>query len=86
MGKTTEQLALVRLGRTPQGAISRLVREFHNRGWRDDGHAAVAMVRVLQDKGGAAPLRIVAAAPSTEFLASNGVRRADVEDLLRHFM
>jgi hypothetical protein len=86
VANTTEQLVLARIGPSPQGAIARLVREFHNRGWRDDGHAAVAMVRMLQDRGGTAALRSVAAAPSREFLAGNGVRRADLEELLRLFL
>jgi hypothetical protein len=78
-----ELLTMAKLGRTPQSAIARLVREFHYRGWRDDGEAAVAMVQVLQDRNGAAPLRVVAAAASADFLARNGVRRADLQNLLR---
>ena len=78
-----ELLTLAKLGRTPQGAIARLIREFHYRGWRDDGQAAVAMVQVLQDRDGSASVRSVAAAASADFLSSNGARRGDLQELLR---
>jgi hypothetical protein len=78
-----ELLTMAKLGRTPQGAIARLVREFHYRGWRDDGQSAVAMVQVLLDCDGVAPVRTVAAAAPRDFLVRNGVRRADLQNLLR---
>jgi hypothetical protein len=50
----SEELQLVVLGATPQAALRHLVDEFERRGWRDDGGGALAIVRLLQDKGGSA--------------------------------
>ncbi len=71
-----EHLTITDLGPTSQSAIRRLLRLFHDRGWRDDG-AALAIVRALPTTPSAAARRVPG-----DFYARNGATRADVRALL----
>jgi hypothetical protein len=80
--RSTSSLALKALGSTPQSALRRLVDEFEGRGWRDDGETALAVVRFLDEQGGAASTRRVARIVPQSFLTHNRVPRRQVESFL----
>jgi hypothetical protein len=79
----SEQLQLVALGATPQAALRHLVDEFERRGWRDDGGGALAIVQLLQDRGGTATVRQAASAVPSSFMAINRAKRRDLQDAVR---
>jgi hypothetical protein len=59
------------------------VDEFERRGWHDDGASALAVVRLLESADGMASWRKAAEAVPRSFLATNRVRRRDLESALR---
>jgi hypothetical protein len=81
--RASDELSLDSLGATPQAALRHLVDEFERRGWRDDGTSALAIVRVLEAHGGAIAWRKAIQAVPGSFLASNHVRRTELESALR---
>jgi hypothetical protein len=58
--------------------LSRLVDQFEARGWRDDGHTAWALVRVVAEVGGRVDLARIGGAVSPAFRAKNGATLAEV--------
>lgn len=76
------EIALRHLGGSSQAAVRRIIGEFVNRSWRDDGEAALSMVRSLEAAGGSGTIRRVASAVPASFLAVNGISRRDIQDLL----
>jgi hypothetical protein len=76
------QLEFSRLGKTRRMAIRALLSEFRSRGWNDSDGAAIAIVDLIDRRGGCAPPASAAAAVPARFLAANGVSRAEVSRLL----
>jgi hypothetical protein len=79
----SERLELSSLGPTPQAALRHLADEFERRGWNDDSAGALAVVRLLEGTGGAAPWSKAAKAVPPVFLSSNRVLRREVVEALK---
>jgi len=58
--------------------LSRLVDQFEARGWRDDGHTAWALVRLVAEDGRTADLSRIRGAVSPAFRARNSATLAEV--------
>jgi SOS response regulatory protein OraA/RecX len=71
------------LGATPRSAINRVVMELRNRGWQDDGEAALSVIRALEARNGAATPRVLARAVPAEFLSRNDLTRGEFEAFFR---
>lgn len=72
-------LRLDDLGNSEQAAIRAVLSAFRDRGWRDEGGAALSAVQALAVAGaGLTPARLAAATPD-EFLLRNNLRKADVK-------
>lgn len=63
--------------------LSRLIDEFERRGWREDGHTALALVQLV-DAGGGVDVTsdVVAQVVSRRFLAQNEASAPEVRDAL----
>jgi hypothetical protein len=71
-------LRLDDLGNSEQAAIRAVLSAFRDRGWRDQGGAALRAVQALTSAGaGLSPAGLAGAMPD-EFLLRNNLKKADV--------
>jgi hypothetical protein len=62
--------------------LSRIVDQFENRGWRDDGHTAWAIVRLVARGGSVPPIDVLGEAVTPLFRARNDATVDQVRDAL----
>lgn len=80
--KRGEALSMDMLGSSSRRAIRSLLTAFRQQGWRDDG-AALLIVDRLEASPRPVSVSTLAKEVPRDFLALNGIRRADIEDVLR---
>lgn len=63
-----------------QTLMSRIVDEFEIRGWREDGHTAIAIAALLDRRGHPATINELQTVVTSRFLARNHASLSDVRD------
>jgi hypothetical protein len=81
---STRGLCLADFGTDRRVALRRLVHAIRDRGWRDEGDAALAVVRLLADERGVAPSVLARSVPA-EFRVRNRITSKELERFLLEF-